>query len=75
MSLFLLLLISVCVLPICLTFISIKGLRFWMLSLSHFICFIIFNSNYIVLYCVILHSNILFSKLTFLLRSLPQFYF
>ena len=41
-------------------------------SLSHFIWFITLNSSYIVLYCVILHSNIL---LTFLLRLLPLFCF
>jgi len=42
---------------------------------SHLIWFITFNSNYIVLFCVILHSDIIFSKLTFLLRLLPLFCF
>ena len=42
-------------------------------SLSHFIWFISLNSNYILLFCFILYSNIIFSKLTFILRSLPLF--
>jgi len=33
--------------------------------LSHFLWFTILNSNYFVLYCVILHSNIVFSKINF----------
>jgi len=37
--------------------------------------FIIFNSNYIVLYYVILHSTTLFSKLVFSLSSLLLFCF
>ena len=43
--------------------------------LSYFLWFISLSSNYIVLYCAILHSNILFCKLTFLLKSLPLFCF
>jgi len=44
-------------------------------SPSHFILFIGFNYSYIVLHFVILHSNILFSKLAFFLRSLPLYWF
>ena len=40
-------------------------------TLSHFVWFVGLSSNCMVLYCVILHSEIIFSKLTFLLRSLP----
>ena len=41
--------------------------------LSHFILFISFNSNYIVLYYVISHSAFIFSKLVYSLSSLPLF--
>ena len=40
---------------------------------SHFIWFINFNSNYIVLCCIISHSVIIFSKLSFLVSSLLLF--
>ena len=45
-------------------------------TLSHFICFFFsFSSNYIVLYSIFLHYDIMFNKLTFLLRSLLLFCF
>jgi len=34
-------------------------------SLSYFILFINLNFDYIVLYCVMMHSNIIFSKIKF----------
>jgi len=40
---------------------------------TNFIWFISLKSNHTVLYCDILHSDILFSKLTFLPRLLPLF--
>lgn len=44
-------------------------------TFSHLIWIISFDSNYILLYCAILHFDIIFSKSTFLLRWLPLFYF
>jgi len=61
--------------PNCLTFsIRVRPSVFGH-SFSHFNWFISSNSNYIVLYCVILHSSVIFSKLVFLLRLLLLFWF
>ena len=51
-----------------------EGLWFQKLSLSHFIWFVGFNFNHIVLYCIISHSATTVSKLSFLsFGSLPLF--
>jgi len=73
MSPFPFLLISV--LPSCLIFsIRVKPLVLD-IALSHFIWFISFNSNYIVLYCVISLSTIIFSMLVFSLAHCHRFVF
>ena len=62
-----------CILPSHLTFSA--RVKSSVLDTFSFIWFISFNSNYIVLHCVISHSTGIFSELVFSLSLLPLFRF